>query len=61
MVFLLYCTLDPALKGGDCGVLSVQAVTNAVREVENRREAGRISNSELMRIKKTLKKPTQSV
>jgi REP element-mobilizing transposase RayT len=51
-------------KNAEIGVvfgITIQAVTNAVREVENRKEADRRFNSELMRIKKIIGEPRQSV
>ena len=51
-------------KNADIGVvfgITIQAVTNAVREVEKRKEADRRFNSELMRIKKIIEEPRQSV
>jgi chromosomal replication initiation ATPase DnaA len=47
-------------KNADIGVvfgITIQAVTNAVREVEKRKEADRRFNSELMRIKKIIGEP----
>jgi chromosomal replication initiation ATPase DnaA len=41
--------------------ITIQAVTNAVRGVEKRREGDRRFNSELMRIKEIVGNPKQSV
>jgi hypothetical protein len=47
-------------KNADIGIvfgITIQAVTNAVREVEKRKEANRKFNSELMRVKKIIGEP----
>jgi chromosomal replication initiation ATPase DnaA len=47
-------------KNADIGVffgITIQAVTNAVRDVEKRKEVDRRFNSELMRIKKIIGEP----